>query len=63
MGFMRYQRKQDERTAHACTHNLAGVPNGVTVSVADLIPGVPLREGSVISPTKRAFTTSSRRQK
>lgn len=38
MGFMRYQRKQDERTAHACTHNLADVPNGVTVSVADLIP-------------------------
>lgn len=50
MGFMRIQRKQDERTAHACTHNLADIPNGVTVVVADLIPGVPLREGSAIGP-------------
>lgn len=50
MGFMRIQRKQDERTAHACTHNLADIPNGVTVCVADLIPGVPLREGSAIGP-------------
>lgn len=47
---MRIQRKQDDRTAHACTHNLADIPNGVTVSVADLIPGVPLREGSAIGP-------------
>lgn len=50
MGFMRIQRKQDERVAHACTHNLADIPNGVTVCVADLIPGVPLREGSAIGP-------------
>lgn len=55
MGFMRYQRKQDERTAHACTHNLADIPNGVTVSVADLIPGVPLREGSAIAPDEAGF--------
>ena len=50
MGFMRIQRKQDERIAHACTHNLADIPNGVTVCVADLTPGVPLREGSAIGP-------------
>ena len=50
MGFMRIQRKQDERIAHACTHNLADIPNGVTVCVADLIPGIPLREGSAIGP-------------
>ena len=52
---MRIKREQDERTAHACTHNLADVPNGVTVSVADLIPGVPLREGSVIAPDEAGF--------
>lgn len=55
MGFMRIDRKKDERTAHACTHNLADVPNGVTVVIADLIPGVPLREGSVISPDEAGF--------
>lgn len=47
---MRIKREQDERTAHACTHNLADIPNGVTVVIADLIPGVPLREGAAISP-------------
>lgn len=52
---MRYQRKQDERVAHACTNNLADIPNGVTVVVADLIPGVPLREGSVIAPDEAGF--------
>lgn len=46
MGFMRIQNKKDERTAHACTHNLADIPNGVTVSVADLTPGGILREGT-----------------
>lgn len=55
MGFMRYQRKQDERVAHACINNLADIPNGVTVVVADLIPGVPLREGSIISPDEAGF--------
>lgn len=43
---MRIQKKKDERTVHACTHNLADIPNGVTVSTADLIPGVPLFEGT-----------------
>lgn len=52
---MRIKREQDERTAHACTHNLADVPNGVTVSVADLIPGVPLREGAIIAPDEAGF--------
>ncbi len=46
MGFMRIDKKKDNRTVHACTHNLADIPNGVTVSTADLIPGVPLREGT-----------------
>ena len=55
MGFMRYQRKQDERTAHACINNLADIPNGVTVVVADLIPGVPLREGAIIAPDEAGF--------
>lgn len=50
MGFKRIKREQDERTAHACTNNLADIPNGVTVCVADLIPGVPLREGTAIAP-------------
>lgn len=50
MGFMRFERKNDERTAHACTHNLADIPNGVTVAVADLIPGVALKEGAPIGP-------------
>ena len=43
---MRIDRKKDNRTVHACTHNLADIPNGVTVSTADLIPGVPLLEGT-----------------
>lgn len=46
MGFKRIQRKKDDRTVHACTHNLADIPNGVTVSTADLIPGIPLMEGT-----------------
>lgn len=50
MGFMRIERKKDERTAHACTHNLADIPNGVTVVIADLTPGVPILEGTPISP-------------
>ena len=45
---LRIERKQDTRTAHACTHNLADIPNGVTVSTADLIPGGILAEGSYI---------------
>lgn len=43
---MRIDKKKDGRTVHACTHNLADIPNGVTVSTADLIPGTPLQEGT-----------------
>lgn len=43
------KRKKDERTVHACTHNLADVPNGVTVCVAELVPGVILKEGTPIA--------------
>lgn len=43
---LRIDRKQDTRTVHACTHNLADIPNGVTVSVADLLPGGVLKEGT-----------------
>ena len=50
MAFMRYTRKADTRVVHACTHNLADIPNGVAVCVADLQPGGVLREGSVIAP-------------
>ena len=35
---LRIDRKKDERVVHACTHNLADIPNGVTVCSADLIP-------------------------
>lgn len=55
MGFMRIERKKDERTAHACTHNLADIPNGVTVVIADLTPGVPILEGTPISPDDAGF--------
>lgn len=45
---LRIDRKQDVRTAHACTHNLADIPNGVTVSAADLVAGKVLSEGAYI---------------
>ena len=45
---LRIDRKKDERVVHACTHNLADIPNGVTVCSADLIPGGILREGTAI---------------
>lgn len=45
---LRIDRKQDVRTVHACTHNLADIPNGVTVASADLIPGGVLKEGTPI---------------
>lgn len=41
-------RKQDKRIVRACTHNLADIPNGVTVSVADLIAGGVIPEGAFI---------------
>ena len=45
---LKIDRKQDVRTAHACTHNLADIPNGVTVSAADLVAGGILPEGAYI---------------
>lgn len=45
---LRIERKQDTRTAHACTHNLADIPNGVTVSTADLVAGGIVAEGSYV---------------
>lgn len=45
---LKIQRKQDKRTIHACTHNLADIPNGVTVKSAELISGSVLAEGTAI---------------
>ena len=45
---LKIDRKQDVRTAHACTHNLADIPNGVAVSAADLVAGGILPEGAYI---------------
>lgn len=45
---LQIQRKQDERSPKACTHALADIPNGVTVSAADLVSGKALKGGSVI---------------
>ena len=49
---LRIDRRKDERVVHACTHNLADIPNGVTVCSADLIAGVVLREGTAIGKDK-----------
>lgn len=45
---LKIQRKQDKRIIHACTHNLADIPNGVTVKSAELISGSVLAEGTAI---------------
>lgn len=45
---LRIDRKQDKRVVHACTHNLADIPNGVTVCSADLVAGGVLQEGTVL---------------
>lgn len=45
---LRIDRKQDKRVVHACTHNLADIPNGVTVCSAELVAGGVLQEGTVI---------------
>lgn len=45
---LRIDRKQDKRVVHACTHNVADIPNGVTVSAADLVAGSVLQEGTPI---------------
>ena len=45
---LKIKRQSDTRIVHACTHNLADIPNGVTVKSAELIPGVILKEGTAI---------------
>ena len=42
------KRKEDKRVVHACTHNLADIPNGVTVKSAELVSGSKLKEGTAI---------------
>lgn len=42
------KRMEDKRTVHACTHNVADIPNGVAVCAAELVPGTVLQEGTVI---------------
>lgn len=45
---LRIERKSDKRVVHACTHNLADIPNGVTVCAADLVAGGILQEGTAL---------------
>lgn len=45
---LKIDRKKDKRTVHALTHNLADIPNGVTVSAADLVAGGAIPEGGYI---------------
>lgn len=45
---LKIDRKKDVRVARALTHNLADIPNGVTVSAADLIAGGTIPEGGYI---------------
>ena len=47
---LKIKRQSDTRVVHACTHNLADIPNGVTVCSNELVPGTPLKEGSAIAP-------------
>ncbi len=42
------KRKEDKRVVHACTHNVADIPNGVTVKSAELVSGSVLKEGTAI---------------
>ena len=42
------KRKSDKRVVHACTHNVADVPNGVTICVAELVSGAVLQEGTAV---------------
>lgn len=42
------KRKEDKRVVHACTNNLADIPNGVTVKSAELVSGSILKEGTAI---------------
>ncbi len=45
---LKIKRQSDTRIVHACTHNLADIPNGVTIKSAELIAGGILKEGSAI---------------
>ena len=45
---LKIKRQSDTRIVHACTHNVADIPNGVTVKSAELIPGTILKEGTAI---------------
>lgn len=45
---LKIKRQSDTRVVHACTHNLADIPNGVTVCSKELVPGIVLKEGSAI---------------
>lgn len=40
--------KGEDRIVHALIQNIADIPGGVTVAVADLVPNSILKEGSVI---------------
>lgn len=42
------KRQTDKRVVHACTHNVADIPNGVTICVAELTPGAILKEGTAV---------------
>ena len=44
----RITRQGEERQVRAIIQNLADIPGGVTVAIADLIPGVPLLDGTPI---------------
>lgn len=46
---LQIKRKSDKRVIHACTHNCADIPNGVTVCSTELVPGIPLLEGTAIA--------------
>lgn len=45
---LKIKRQSDTRVVHACTHNLADIPNGVTVKSAELIAGGVLKEGTAL---------------
>ena len=47
---LKINRQKDERVVHACTNNLADIPNGVTVCSAELVPDSVLLEGTAIAP-------------
>lgn len=47
MGVLRIEKKKDNRVIRAFTHKLADIPNGITVSAADLTQKV-LHEGTPV---------------